>query len=271
MFNHMIAAFSDGGRRLFLDPTCMPCELGSLPEMDVEGQALVLNPRAPEKLFVPPPDQLPSVELEIEASADALANAAARIVLRNEPRFAATELRRTAAPEKLQRSLSALLGGRLGGILLREFRFDATPADRTVLTATADLTRFVVRSPTRLYLPQTPFSVVDKLLRDRGGDPHLVYVGRRDHFKLRIRLRAPGYGIAAPVEEKWGSPEVAEFATRLEAEPSPGGPAERFVVSYSYREQVKRLTGSARASYLALCRRYLQAGRAMHVLVRGAI
>jgi hypothetical protein len=273
LFNHAIAALVEGDRRLFFDPTCRSCELGNLPEGDVEATAVVVNSSAPRKVIVPAPEQRPSLELEIEAGVDALASGTARLVLRNDLFYAVSELRRTAPPEKLQRSLSERLGEYLSGVLLRQFRFETIREDHAVLHATADLSHFVVRSPTRLYLPQTPFRVVDKEMLDRGKDPHILFRPRRAHLKLRVRLHASGYSITTAPEVRWGAAEVAEFTARLAAErsqPEPDVTSSVIVADYSYRERVKRLLGPSRASYLALCRRYLEAGRAMYVLTRGA-
>lgn len=216
MTDHLVATFMDGGKRVFLDPTCDHCEYGNLPEMDVEKVALILDPEAPQKLTIPAPEQGPSVEVAIEAALGQLDRGTARIVLRNAKARRARELKRTRKGDDLQTGLSRLLGGDLTKILLEELEFVSVADDHVELRARAGLDQFVVQSSRRVYLPRGPFRTQGAKVLERAGDPHDIFLTWRDHLKLTVALQAPGYVVSDGEPTRLAVDGVGEFRARLE-------------------------------------------------------
>jgi transglutaminase-like putative cysteine protease len=260
MFNHMIASYLEGERRVFLDPTCWPCEFGNLPEGDVGRVGLVLDGEGSRRSVIPAPPQKPSIELEVTASASDLEHGKASIVLRNKSLWKAKEIQR-GPPKKHQTELSKLIGMNLYGLLLRDLRFKAVAEDHAVLEARADLTKLVVRSSRRLYLPKVVFRTQFGQLLERREDSYPIHLAWRDHMSLRITLSAAGYRVKAAKPLRLGSEEMIHYSAELD-----GGGDAAFRASYYFRQRSKRFAGAARGELLAFYDQYLKDRRQMFAL-----
>jgi hypothetical protein len=261
-FDHAIAAFLDDGRRVYMDATCRSCELGALPEEDVGKPGLLLDGAGSRKIRIPAPRHRPSLEVMIDAAVDGLDRGRARIVLRNQLSFFARELAQKPDSSLLQDGLSSMLGQRLYKIVLSRFRLEKNAEDHLVLSAKADLTAFVVRSSTRLYLPKTPFRAFGSELLRRGKDPYPIHLENRPYHVLRLEISAPGYALGAPAVERWGSRPTAWFEARLERQ------GDRHIATYTYQQGQKELRGAERSRFLTFCGRYLRAKRELFALER---
>ncbi len=267
LFDHVIASFLDGDRRVFLDPTCRYCELGNLPEGDVEKEALLLDPAAPRRLIIPAPPQAPSLEAHVTADVNDLAKGRARLFLRNRLRHVMLELRRTKPPAQAMAALSRSLSEQFYNLTLKDLKVVAQKQDQVELHATADLSGFVVRSPRRLYLQRVPFRVLRGDVLERKKDPHGIYLERRSHLALKLTLKAPGYAASGQHEaHRLGSADLAQFSSEL----IPRGDGE-VMASYGFRQHKKLLfEGKGRAEFLSFYEQYLNSRRQMFALKRQA-
>lgn len=264
MFDHVIASMEVGGRRVFFDPTCRFCELGNLPEGDVEKDGLLLDPVAPRKLTIPAPAQKPTLEARVEASAGDLSRGTATITLRNRMRRVLLELRRTKAPSEVGPAVARLLSKRFYGLTLKDLRVGAVRPDHVVVSARADLSGLVVRSTRRLYLPTVPFRTVRGDVLRRRKDSHPIYLERRHNLSLRLTLEAPGYTLPrAPEVHRLGGAGVAQFSSQLLAE------GDSVVVTYDHQQRRKHFHDAReRETLLSYCEQYLQSRKRMYALTK---
>jgi hypothetical protein len=262
-FDHVIDSYLDGGKRIFFDPVGTFCEFGNLPDMDIEKTALVLDPSAPEKILIPEPERRPTLELELEASLADLERGRAKVVLRNSFHQAAQRVRSRERPERQRVLLSEMINARLYQIALSETRFESSTEEATVCSASVDLRRFLVRSPSQIYVPRIPFKVLDRAVLDRTKDAQPIYLQLADHVSLRLVLDAPGFRAAAGDGEAriaWGEPENASFTSERSSEGS------RQIFTAFYREHRRVFEGKDRGEFLAFAKRFLAARGKMAVL-----
>ena len=266
LFDHVIASYVHGGRRIFFDPTCRHCEMGNLPEGDVEKEGLLLTAGAPRKLIIPAPPQKPTLEVQITAHSDKLSAARAKVILRNRLLYLFLELRRVKSPEQVGPALSRRLSQDFYNLTLKELKLVALRPDHAELSADADLTGFVVRSSRRLYLPRIPFRTVKGDILERAKDTHAIYLKRRGNLSLRLALSAPGYAVTeTTVAHRFGSDDLVLFSSQLASKGS------EVVVTYGFQQHKKHYQrGSGRAEFLSFCKRYMQGRRQMYALKKKA-
>lgn len=255
LYNHAICAFGDGARRVYFDPTHPYLPFGDLPEGDVDGRALRLGPDGAEDVRLAAQDSLPALDVAVRVSLDAPAAGEATVVARGSLLGLVREaLDKGTGPDAVN-ALSAAAGDLLYKIRLGGLELVSDTPTAVTFTARADLSEFVVASPTRRYLPQTPFRAVPPEARERLADALPVTLPARPHVRLALTI-APGAWAAEPASVAWGTP-LAHFSATVA--PSPDGT----VLTYLFDQRTRHFAGSDRDAYVAFADRYLGARRDM--------
>jgi hypothetical protein len=153
----------------------------------------------------------------------------------------------------LPNALSAIAGSLLHRIRLSGLELVEDETHALTFRGRADLSTFVVASPTRRYLPLTPFDAVPAGASARRADSLSVSLPARPNVRLRL-LVEPGAWRVEPFETRWGGP-LASFEARAESDDAGA------LVTYHFRQRTRRFEGAARTEYLDLAERYLRARR----------
>ncbi|MEM1041473.1 MAG: transglutaminase domain-containing protein [Bacteroidota bacterium] len=260
LYDHVISRFEDGEGTVFFDPTHRYVPFGALPESDVDASALAIGASGSWKGRVPAPPSGALVEIAVTGSLAAPAEARAEVTVRGG--FAA-ELHRLQAEGtdlEMENFLSVAATEPLRKLSLDHFiPLDVGP-DAATFSAVADLSDFVVASPTRRYVPHTPFRTVDPDVMERAEDDYALYFSGRPHLRLTLDLETPDFAAAEERVEVGGSGPL-HFEAALSA-PEAG----RTRIEYAFHHRAKRLSGDSKAQYLAAAGQYLDARRGMFIL-----
>ena len=254
LYNHVIAAFeTEEGETVYFDPTHRYVPFGALPEGDVDAQALRIGPDGAERVRIAAPDMGPTFDVEITASLDAPDEGVALVTVRGSLLGAVEEARASGARLDVENILSGATGRLLYKIRLDRFVPVSTEASEATFSAVADLSEFVVASPTRRYLPHTPFRSIPSEVAERSDDAVAVYTDWRPDARLVLDLDT-GSRAAAPQTVHLGEADGAvSFSADLALVDG------RTVVDYRFRQRARRFEGADREAYLALARSYLDA------------
>lgn len=261
-FNHMIAAWGTGPERVFMDPTCTHCPFRSLPEGDVGKLGLVLHPSSPERVTLPAPPRRPSLTLELSAEATGLAQARADLTIRGSLLRRLKTLRKSASPQSVSDRMATRLSRLLYNIALSGLEVVSVADGEARLRAKADLTRFVTRTDTRLYLPRVPFRVLESDLLERAKDELPIYLESRPFLEMKLSLTAPGFAPGKASAVTMGAAALARF----EAAYQPAGQAHQ--LTYRFQQQAKHFTGQEKTAFLSFASAYLQGRQRMFGLRR---
>ena len=253
LYNHVICAFGEGASRVYFDPTHPYLPYGDLPEGDVDGRMLRLGAGGAEDFRLAAQDSLPALDVAVRIGLDDAPNGRATVVARGQVLGAIREMLARGSGADPVNVLSAIAGEWLYRIRLSRLVLVADTADALTFEGRADLSQFVVASPTRRYVPQTPFQAVPAEARARRSDDLPLDLPQRPNVRLRL-LVAPGAWTAEPAAVAWGGP-LARFEARVL--PGPDGTE----LTYSFRQQTRHFEGDDRTAYLDLADRYLSARR----------
>lgn len=258
LYNHVINVFEDDAGRVFFDPTHRHVPFGALPESDVDAAAFVVGETG-EQLRVPAPETEPLLDIVVTGSVEAPAAAHAEVTVRGDY---AAELYRIHAEDEaidVENFLSISATEPLHKISLDLFRPLSVRPHEATFAADADLSDFVVASPTRRYVPHTPFRAVDPVVLERAEDEHALYFWDRPYLRLTLDLETSGFAAADEAVELGEGPLTFEAAL---ATPQPGHTR----IEYVLRQTAKRLDGAAKTQYLNAAGSYLNARRGMFIL-----
>lgn len=262
-YNHLIASYDTGGRRIFFDPTASYVPFGQLPEGDIGARALVVDGQRAVALRIPAPVQDPSVELEIFAHSSRLHRAVVRIIVRNRLLGFVKMLKRKLHGKPLQIRLRRAVESAVSGLVVRQIQILGLRDNAALLHGRADLSGFFVKTARGLYLPRVPFDPYNDLLQTRSGDRLPLMFSGRPHYRLTLRLTAPGHTVPTPRPLLLTAMGVASYRARLT--PTPKG----LVVTYYLRQLKKRYTGDSRELMLDFHRRLELARQRWFHLKRG--
>lgn len=176
LFDHVIALFEDEAGPVFFDPTHRHVAFGDLPESDIEAAALVVSGAEPRSLRIPAHATEPLLDVSVTGSLEEPQAARAEVTLRGDYLAEVNRLQAEGSALDLENFLSIAATGQLHKISLDHFEFLGGDRHAATFAAEADLSEFVVASPTRRYLPRTPFRTVDPVVMKRAEDGHPVYL-----------------------------------------------------------------------------------------------
>lgn len=268
LYNHVIAAYHDGEETVFFDPTHRYVPFGDLPESDAWASALILGDE-PVRLQIPPADRLPLVDIEIKGGLAELGRAQARVTVRGDYLAEFARLRAEGSPLDIENFLSIVTTERLHKIALDGFSLSDESSREATFTAVADLADFVVSSPTRRYVPKTPFRTVDAEVMERADDAYALYFGDRPHFRLALELGTDGFTAvddSLRIGEAPGNRAALAYDARLRG--STEGPVR---IEYVFRQGTKHAEGEVKRRYLDAAREYLQARTDMFIFRQAAV
>ena len=257
LFNHVINAYTAGsGHRVYFDPTSAHHSFGDLPEGDIDGHALRIGADGEaERVFVPSPDDAPDIEIDIRADLDAPDDATALVTVRGPLLGALRNVEARGTMTDVVNVLSSVAGEQLYKIRLSAIGAADHEGDAWRFVARADLSQFVIASPTKRYLPATPFRAVDADVRERADDALPIYTPARPNVRLALDVVGDGWA-AEPERVALGH---ADGPVRFAREVAAAGGATRVV--YDFRQRTRRLLGDDRAAYLDVADAYLGARR----------
>ena len=257
LFNHVINAFDDeDGERVYFDPTHPYLAYGDLPDSDVDGQALVLSASGAERLRVPAQDDGPALDLHVGAlDLDDAGETIVHVTVRGDLLGLLRGVEGREGEQEEGNALSSIVGDLLYKVRLMKFkRLTDAPRERTY-SAIADLSQFVIASPTKRYLPLTPFRAVPSETERRTDDGLPIDFDVRPNIRMTLET-APGAWIPDSLDTRWGAPDgPAHFVAHASADSSGA------TVTYAFRQRHRHLSGEARAAYLDLATTYLDAKR----------
>lgn len=185
-FNHVICCYINNSDTIFFDPTATYYRFPMVPEGLIGHDVMVIKDDPFIKKLSSSLDPY-MIELTIDGSIDSLDDLNAVFKLRN---FFNAEYFKNKISNKTnyQNYFNGLLSAQFQKIKFTDF--DVVDSDEYELTvrAKADLSRLVVLSPTKCYIPKTQFAVYDKLLMKRADNPNPIHFIGRKNFILNISL-----------------------------------------------------------------------------------
>lgn len=259
-FNHVICVVEDGGVRTYFDPTYRYGEFGTLPNGDIGAEGFILNRDKPERAIVDAEYDGVAIDVTIDANIDSLDHGRARIVLADTYLSSAEYARAELSGYDLENFLSNMLTGQFRKLSLDYFEYDGSTDTSITFTAHADLSKLIINSRTKTYLPKVPFESIDNDLLDRESDTLGVYLGNRQFTRLTINLTAPGLDASGD-KLSIGDKKISSWMTAALA------PAENNVVraEYEIARRAKVYLNEERAGFLEFCRNFLKGKKDMFV------
>ncbi len=188
-FDHVICAWDTGDTTIFFDPTQKYQSFGQIGERLMGKQALVLNPDNPRFVTIPTVIEQPTMRIVIEAHMDSLKNVPVKVILREDYIPMVRRMYDEMSSIKRRNTLTRILNDNLYKISISDLEMVSSPPMAITLEGKADLSRFIISSSTKSYLPQSPFRYGDKNLLKRERDSLAIYFNNLIYSELDILIR----------------------------------------------------------------------------------
>jgi len=267
-FNHVINAMDVDGKWVFFDGTYANVPFGAIAPKNQDRRALILGGDA----FWHQTGRTSTAELsiEIDASLDNVNRGSARLTFTGAMLAPAIDAIDSASRVTRENALSELVGPWLYRMQLENFVVVESADTAVTVSADADLSRFVVASSSRAYVPATALRIARVDATDRADDGEPLLLPMQPGIDLTLRLRAETYTVAADsfvatAHDGETYRAVVSPATRSTTERDALDPATRSTIQYSYRPGPRHVAGKQRTEFLTFTRNVLSAKREMFV------
>jgi len=261
LFDHVICCYREGDADFFFDPTERYRGIGGLHEELIGGRAFILDPARPGYETITAPFDQPAIDIHIHGNYNSLSRAEATVTFRYNYLFSVRQFQRDLSESKLNNELSEMVSTALYKIGLDNFRQTSDSEESLTLAADADLSRFVIASTDRQYIPQTAFILVSNEMFKREQDTLPIYAGNRMWLRLAIDLDAPGVAALAD-SVAYGDNTVTAYRAVAESGDN------RVALAYEYFRPTKDLIGSSRKEFLDVLQWYKSRKNEMFILSR---
>jgi len=261
-FNHVVCCLKQDSSLMFFDPNSPYLGFGSMHDHYVGHQTLILDPRNPRLVEIPPSSNDPYINVVVCAHIDSLDQATALITLRGDLFYYVVRAYHEKPVSDQKDIIHSLIGRELTGISLNEFEIIDHDDYSINISARANLKDFIITTPVKKYIPQLPFSVVNGDILKRADDPYPLHIDHLQDINLEINLDAPGYRLEYDTLQLTGEPaRYLAQASMLDNT--------RFNFVYRFTRKDKILYGSAKDNFLRFCREYLENKNGMFGLREG--
>ncbi|MEJ2052078.1 MAG: hypothetical protein P8Y60_19975, partial [Calditrichota bacterium] len=236
------------------------CEFGNLPEEDIGVDAFILDPDNPRIIQIPPPNEVPSISLNIEGDINDLKNCSATVTLRNDFFSSSLQAQNELTGVKLENFLCTLISTNFYKISLDYFKLSEEKKDALVYSANADLSKFIISSTTSKYIPKIPFLVIDNDLLERTEDPYPLYLPYRKRMTFTLNLGVDKYEVNDE-QFKIGEDQSGTFTASLKKDNK-----QKIEIKYEIKQLSKYLDRDAKVRFLEFCSGYLKSKKEMFIL-----
>jgi hypothetical protein len=257
LYNHMICAYRDGAGTLFLDPTARYLPFEELPDHLIGQKALIMDSGGARIEEIASRDTLPQIDIDLRGQIDSLAIAKARIVLRAEALAWARTALESLSGNRLQKALDSIISTSFHNLIFTNYALENQQGDTLVLVAGVDLSRFIISSAGRRYLPQVPFAGIDADITEREHDTLPIYFDRPIDVALHMGLRMPHFAVHAD-SVAFAALPAALFHASIHADSS-----EQVELNYRFTRRLKRIAGDVRKPFMTFCGKFLAGNRTM--------
>ncbi|CAM2005366.1 transglutaminase-like domain-containing protein [Acanthopleuribacter pedis] len=256
LFNHVICAWREGEDWWFFDPTNEFAPFGLLDEKTVGRRTLIIGPDGVEMVRSVSRAGMPRLAVTIQADRET-ARGTAQVTFSG---GLLAQAHHALSLTGLQREnvLSALVGVHFVYLSFEHFDTVTVSDDSVTFSSQVELSRFLVNSRTRLYVPTAPMASVTRDVFPREADPLPLELGGRVEVTLDVNIEAAGFELAPREPTSLGVADGAFF--KAEAR-NVDGVKKQF--HYHYRMPFAAVHDGQKQDFFAFAKTYLQSRNQM--------
>lgn len=202
-FNHVICAYKATGGYTFFDPTSEYLSFAALGASLYGKPAFIVDSLNPHFETINRENFAPEMEIEISGDIGSLKDMKAKISLQKDLYSAAKNAMDRYKNEDYENYMSNLVVSYLRNISLEiPFRPDSVKhspeKDNNTVTieARADLSKFIITSSAKNYIPKTPFIFITDKILQREADSARLSLSGIPVLRMKILLKASAYSFS---------------------------------------------------------------------------
>jgi len=195
-FNHVINVFEHDSSLIFFDPTNKYGSLGIISENLVGKNAFLFDAQNPRYEQVVMPLDSNTIETVVYTKLDSLDKSSGIINLRYDNASNANYAINKLNDEDLENFLVTWINTKFSKISFSRFKVKNITDNLVTLESSVDLSRFIIESKTKKYIPEAPFSYMTNSINKRGKDNWPVFLDSRIKQSLNIIIRGRNFALA---------------------------------------------------------------------------
>lgn len=260
LYNHMICYYKHKGKTILFDPTDKYGSFNTLRESCIESKILVLNKTKPRLIRIKNSKVSDFISINITADLDKPDMAKAIITLKSDYYKLVCMAKDNLTGVDLENFLTLLINSIFYKISFDYFKFKSLSDDEIQFTAEADISKFIISSKSKKYIPITPFRTIHNNILDRKNDNLPIYFDTRANYSLTINLNSNKY--KSPNKRyRLGSDKIISMYSSIKNMNS------GFCFKYNFK-RVKKIINKQRELFLEFSEDYIKGKTKMFILKR---
>ncbi len=257
-YDHVIAVYEIDGELVFSDPTAMSYDFGQVPEMEKNKRAFILNKDNPQFAVIKSRKTKPDADVTIDLNLNDLKNCSVRVELNNSFHNMVEKESKYLKNIDIENIVSNSITSMLRNVSIDYFEIESNTNEKMILTANADMSKFVIESKRNYYFPKMPFLFIqnDILKRD---DNLMIELGTIYDINMKINVNVPDKitGDSFAVKDN----KVVEIESKISYSKDTGNS-----ISYSICQHANIVDKPDKTAFLADMKKLLNSKKQMYIL-----
>ena len=257
-FDHVITVSEIDGKLIFSDPTANYYDFGQVPEYEYNKRSLILDKENPRFEKVIRDKKKPDADITIELNFDNFKQCNVSVVLDNSFSNSIRKDSQFMKNMDIENMVSNAITSNFRNISIDYFVKEREENGKLILSAKADMSKFVIESERNYFFPQMPFVYISNeiLERDDNMDIHLGTI-----FDINMELKIKGGGKING--DKFSLPEnnILKVASTVEK-----GEADEYSINYSIVQYKSKVEYLEKQAFLNSMKEFFNSKKKMFVM-----
>jgi hypothetical protein len=269
VFNHVICSYKSGNQYRFFDPTAESMAFSTLHEELAGKPAFIMDTLNPHYEIISkdlPPSE---ININISGSLDSLRNAYATITLHNDLYAYALDLLNNSKEKDFRDIIPNFVAMFLRNIGLEIYHMPEKTIhnpekDNNSITFSmdADLSRFIIPSTKKSYLPKAPFIFINDRILQREKDSSALFLSEMPKISLSIELKSDACIVSSDSISISLNPSSGYYASAK----NENGNILKF--NYVFNPPYCHISSDGKSEFIKFCKSYFSNRNQMFVLTR---
>ncbi len=257
-FDHVIAAYEIDGEIVFSDPTAINFDFGQVPEIERNKRAFILDKDNPAFVVIKGNKTKPDAKVTIDLDFENLKHCNVKVELNNSFHNVIEKESKFMKNIDIENAVSNSITSMLRNVAVDYFDIQSNTDEKMILTAEADLSKFVIESKRNYYFPKMPFLFIQNDILERDDS---LMIELSTIYDIDLKVNIPVKSRIAGDNFVVNNNSIVKLESNVEYVKNSGN-----CINYSISQHDNIIDGSEKTAFLTDMKKLLNSKKLMYIL-----